>query len=91
MKEIEQLISELEKLYAMTISCDDFDSSLENLTFDNLDNVYANIHHYLADEDIRSRDPEYKLMQENELKKLITYLKTNNYKAANQITFLHET
>lgn len=46
-----------------------FDESLEY--------CYANLHHFLSDEDIRAKDPEYRAMQESEMRKLIDLLRSD--------------
>ena len=90
MNGIEELSILLEELLEQKVSCKQFSSSINNCSFEKLSNVFANLHHYLDDEDIRLKDEEYKAMQDNELIKLITHLKNNNIEAANGITFLHK-
>ena len=48
----------------------------------------ANIEHFLADADIRARDPGYKAMQEGALSKVITALRSGDVKLARHISFL---
>ena len=53
-----------------------------------LEPVLANIEHFLADADIRARDPGYKAMQEGALSKVITALRSGDVKLARHISFL---
>jgi len=46
---------------------------------------------YFADEDLREEDIEYKYFQNNELEKLIYYLKMGDFEKANEISFLEVT
>ena len=46
---------------------------------------------YFADEDLREEDIEYKYFQNNELEKLIYYLKMADFEKANEISFLEVT
>ena len=91
MKGIEELSVHLEQLFEHNVSCEQFSQSMKEYSFVNIDNVFANLHHYLSDEDIRSKDKEYDLMQIKELEKLIRHLRKRNLESANAITFLHET
>lgn len=48
------------------------------ITFDpSLEHCWANLHHFLSDEDIRAKDPEYRTMQESEMRKLIGLLRSD--------------
>ena len=50
---------------------------------------FHGLQHFLADEDIRTRDEEYRRMQENEMRKLIRLLRTGADDATlRRITFL---
>jgi hypothetical protein len=54
-----------------------------------VDAIWGNLEHYLADADIRSRDPEYRAMQNGELLNLIRLLREDAPMAQLQrITFL---
>jgi len=55
-----------------------------------LEAVCFNLFHYTDDWDIRERDLAYREMQNKELLKLITCLKTGNYEAAQKISFLQD-
>ena len=44
--------------------------------------------HFLADADIRSRDTEYRAMQEDEMRRLISCLRAGRLDAARRVTFL---
>ena len=56
-----------------------------------LEEIFSNLEHYFADEDIRTKETEYKDFQNNELRKLIHYIKVGNLEKANQISFLQAT
>ena len=60
------------------------------ILFKNLEDKYEFTHfnHYLADEDIRKEDKEYKKMQNIELQKFIDALKSESWDVAENITFL---
>jgi uncharacterized protein YcbK (DUF882 family) len=49
------------------------------------------LQHYFDDEDIRIKDKKYKLFQNDELKKLIYYLRNDNIRKAEAINFLEKT
>jgi len=53
-----------------------------------LEPVLANIEHFLADADIRARDPRYKAMQEGAVSKVITALRSGDVNMARHISFL---
>jgi hypothetical protein len=62
---------------------------MEN-TIPEIEAVMSNLCHYFADADIRMRDEKYKFMQESEMKKLISLLRSNSsIDQINTITFLH--
>ncbi len=56
-----------------------------------LEEVFSNLDHYFSDEDIREKETEYKDFQNNELEKLINYIKVGNLEKANKISFLQVT
>jgi len=47
--------------------------------------------HYFDDEDVRNNDLDYKKFQNDELKKLIHYLKVGDFFNAEEISFLQST
>ena len=54
----------------------EFQTKCEAGTFpDLIDVIWANLAHYLADSDIRERDPEYRQMQDSEMDKLVRLLR----------------
>jgi hypothetical protein len=58
---------------------------------DDIEQIMAYVEHYIADDDIREKDIEYREMQTNEMKKLIQLLRANApIKQILSITFLHE-
>ncbi|QDF76949.1 MULTISPECIES: hypothetical protein [Shewanella] len=93
MTELEKLIELLSAMHE-----DNMDCGIAQMLFEKLDwskmpeveDVFGNLYHYWHDEDIREKEEEYKLMQENELGKLISLLKHGDYENASNISFLHE-
>ena len=75
--EASDLADALESLRAGRLSEKEFrgeyeqnrDASLSKL-------IWPNLEHYLADADIRERDPAYRTMQDAEMEKLLTLLRT---------------
>ncbi len=65
-------------------------NEINNLEIKNLEEILMNLNHYFSDSDIRAKDKNYKLFQNEELKKLIRYLKSNDIKRANEISFLQK-
>jgi len=61
---------------------------LEKCITPKYENIFSYLEHYFADEDIREEDIEYKDFQNNELEKLISYLKMGDFEEANEISFL---
>jgi hypothetical protein len=55
---------------------------------DELAPVLTNIEHFLADADIRVRDHNYRAMQEAEMGKLISALRSGDVDTASKISFL---
>jgi len=53
-----------------------------------LEPVLVNVEHYLADADIRARDERYRTMQDAEMARLISALRSGDLAAACQISFL---
>jgi endonuclease V-like protein UPF0215 family len=64
---------------------------LTKISTPELEEIFSNLEHYFADEDIRTKEIEYKDFQNNELEKLIHYIKVGNIEKANQISFLQAT
>lgn len=55
-----------------------------------IEQILANLDHFVADGDIRAKDPIYKQMQENEMRKLIKLLKSGGpLSDILKINFLH--
>ncbi|XPV69878.1 MAG: hypothetical protein ACNI25_04715 [Halarcobacter sp.] len=65
--------------------------TVEELYDNSLDGVFAYLPHYFSDEDIRAKDIDYRIFQDNELKKLIHYLRIGDIEKANEINFLQHT
>jgi hypothetical protein len=53
-----------------------------------IETIMANVEHFLADSDIRARDPAYREVQESEMRKLIALLRGERLDEAQRITFL---
>jgi hypothetical protein len=87
---IARVADQLDALRAHRLSADSFRVQLPELFSSlGLDAVFANLHHYLDDEDIRVRDPEYRAMQEAELAKLISLLRSGaSQTRLEEVTFL---
>ena len=83
------LIGILKRLLAQDIGADDAQDQIFALTMAEFDDVFANLHHYLHDADIRNRDAKYRQFQEEELSKLIGHLEAGNISAAQRVSFLH--
>jgi hypothetical protein len=86
----EELISILEALLEGHMDSAKAYEEIYALQWSSFENVFANLHHYLDDEDIRAKDTEYKLFQDSEMKKLIQHLRSGNVELANEVSFLHE-
>lgn len=61
---------------------------LKLVTDTDLETICCNLFHYLSDEDIRSKDEQYKEHQNRELEKLKQLLNNNELSSAKNITFL---
>lgn len=82
----------LERVAGGTLSCAEAQSLLEKNPLDDFpgsEAITSELHHYWSDEDIRQRDSGYRLMQDEELSKLINRLRHGAYGDAARITFLH--
>lgn len=87
-----KFISDLQKLYDGSITCDDFKYNLTKYPPHLTDLITGSIDHFLDDEKIRAKDPAYKKMQYVELKKLITLLETGaSAEQIREINFLTST
>jgi len=64
---------------------------LESVIGTELEDVCCNLFHYLNDEDIRSKDCDYKAFQNSELEKLKLLLENNDLPNAKSISFLQAT
>ena len=52
--------------------------------------VLCHVEHYLADADIRRRDSDYRAMQDAEMEKLISLLRSGRLNDATEINFLSQ-
>lgn len=67
----------LEALLAGTLTDYELRAKYQNIDrSDVVEVVWENLEHYLADADIRAKDDQYRLMQDSEMVKLITLLRT---------------
>jgi len=80
----------MKSLFANEIGCESAKTKIDALSMGEFPDLYANLHHYYDDEDIRAKDPEYRAFQNKELEKLIKHLEAGNTEKANEISFLHE-
>jgi hypothetical protein len=70
--DMKNLASDLEALLKGALTAEDFRSRYQSSpTSAVIDAIWGNLEHYLADADIRARDPEYRAMQNGEMLKLI--------------------
>ena len=67
------------------------DTFFKSFADNTLEYDWSSLPHYFDDEDIRSKDDEYKKFQNTELSKLIHFLRTEDILKANQISFLQST
>ena len=56
-----------------------------------LEELFCNLHHYIADADIRAKDSGYRKLQDSEMTKLISRLRSGDIAKANRVTFLGRT
>ncbi len=92
--EIEQLCLFLSRLQKGEIGGQDACDEIHNLAalkMPELKDLFADLHHYIADEEIRDKDPGYRELQDSEMTKLITRLRTGDIAKANQVSFLKRT
>ena len=71
----EFLADDLESLRTGALSASEFRAKWQSAVSEVLDVIWQNLEHYLADSDIRDRDPAYRGMQESEMVKLIRLLR----------------
>jgi hypothetical protein len=70
------LAADLEALLEGALTEEDFRLRYQSGPTSTLvDAIWGNLEHYLADADVRARDPEYRAMQNAELLKLIRLLR----------------
>lgn len=78
-------------LSAGLLGCDEARRRIESgpeFQFPKSEFVVAYLAHYLDDEGLRKRDPDYAAMQNAELNKLISRLQDSDYEGAAKVTFL---
>ena len=77
-EDAERLADDLESLRTGTLSASEFRAKWQSgAVAEVLDVIWQNLEHYLADFDIRDRDPAYRAMQEAEMVKLIRLLRAD--------------
>ena len=94
MSALENLIELLQLVRDESMDCEIAENLTEKIEWSSLpklEEVYCNLFHYWADEDIRGRDSVYKEFQNNELVKLISHLENKEFGKACNISFLSET
>jgi hypothetical protein len=71
-----RLADDLESLRTGTLSESEFRAKCQAAVVpDLLSIIWPNLEHYLADLDIRKRDPDYRAMQDAEMEKLVRLLR----------------
>jgi hypothetical protein len=84
-----QLADDLERLLRGQLTAAELEDTYRGTSNDALADVWANLSHFIADEDIRKKDAQYKRMQESELVKLIALLRAGRgVQELRMITFL---
>ena len=84
MDDIDIFLSQLKRYQSGDCPLSEVRSSFEGL------DRFHNFWHFIADEDIREKDPEYSRMQNNELEKFIRAIEKGEYETAQNTTFLGE-
>jgi len=80
---------DLERLLNGRINKEEIKDKYFSETSDSVyDDFIDNISHFISDQDIREKDHEYREMQENEMKRLIQFLRTGQINKAKMIHFL---
>ncbi|WP_284216794.1 hypothetical protein [Agaribacter marinus] len=90
--ELQRLIRLLSDVNHRTLDMDSAQLNIKKMKTDKLkdiSNVFANLHHFWSDSDIRREDRTYESMQFSELEKLINHLTNRNWEKANGVTFLY--
>jgi len=78
MRDKSGLATDLEALLKGALTEEDFRLRCQSVpTSPFVDAIWGNLEHYLADADIRGGDPEYRVMQNGELLKLIQLLRAD--------------
>ena len=92
MRIVEQLVADLEALQAGWLAPSDLwlRHPIAGMSGD-LEQVLCNLEHYLADGDIRERDPEYRRFQDAEFQKLINHLRAGRLQGAAAVNFVNVT
>lgn len=86
-----KIVDLLEAMLNKKISIEITQAKLEKILTSEFEEIFSNLDHYFSDEDIREKEIEYKVFQDNELEKLIHYIKVGNLEEANKISFLEVT
>ncbi len=89
----EEFLTDLKALHEEEFSCKEFYekylSKYKPVDTQNLPDLVGNLGHYIDDEDLRAKDPEYKKMQNSELFKLINLVeKKASLEVMREIHFL---
>ncbi|OAI56784.1 hypothetical protein AYO49_03585 [Verrucomicrobiaceae bacterium SCGC AG-212-N21] len=88
-EEADSLAQDLELLGSGTLSAEGFRARYKSSQSAVATAVWPYVEHFLADDDIRARDDEYRTMQETELAKLVSLLRAGAPESElRQITFL---
>ena len=91
-EQLSKLITILEEPSFSGFNTHNYNSNIELINKSSLgtplETICCNLFHYTNDGDIRKKDNKYKIMQENELSKLILLLKNGKLKEATEINFL---
>ena len=75
-EEMSRLADDLESLRTGGLSHREFRANWQTDVVPGLPSIiWPNLEHYLADTDIRERDPAYRAMQDAEMKKLVNLLR----------------
>jgi hypothetical protein len=83
---------DLERLLSSRLTAEEFESRYRSgREAQVLGEFIGSISHYLADADIRAREPEYRAMQEREMRLLIGHLRAGRFDHARRIDFLRVT
>lgn len=83
------LIEILKRLLAQDIGVGEAENQVHALSMAEFGEVFANLHHYWHDADVRDRDEMHRDFQNGELRKLIAHLEAENISVAQRVSFLH--